>query len=122
MSVTVRVPTTLRPLTGGASEVAVDGATVGEVFKSLEVAHPGFAERLLDDAGGLRRFVNVFVADDDHAEPEEEKEMFALQARLLEEWYESLREARRRAELAERDARLLGKAGFTTPGDAVGPA
>ena len=65
MSVTVRVPTTLRPLTGGASEVAVDGATVGEVFKSLEVAHPGFAERLLDDAGGLRRFVNVFVADDD---------------------------------------------------------
>lgn len=54
----------------------------------------------------------------DHAEPEEEKEMFALQARLLEEWYESLREAARRAELAERDARLLGKAGFTTPGDA----
>jgi molybdopterin synthase sulfur carrier subunit len=65
MSVTVRVPTTLRPLTGGASEVAVDGSTVGEVFKSLEAAHPGFAERILDDAGGLRRFVNVFVADDD---------------------------------------------------------
>jgi len=65
MSVTVRVPTTLRPLTGGTSEVAVDGATVGEVLKSLEAAHPGFAERLLDDAGGLRRFVNVFVADDD---------------------------------------------------------
>ncbi len=58
----------------------------------------------------------------DHAEPEEEKEMFELQARLLEEWYESLREAARRAELAERDARLLGKAGFTTPGDALGPA
>ena len=49
MSVTVRVPTTLRTLTGGASEVAVEGATVGEVFKSLESAHPGFAERLLDD-------------------------------------------------------------------------
>ena len=65
MSVTVRVPTTLRTLTGGASEVAVDGATVGEVLKSLESAHPGFAERLLDDEGGLRRFVNVFVADDD---------------------------------------------------------
>jgi len=65
MSVTVRVPTTLRPLTGGASEVAVDGATVGEVLSSLEAAHPGFSERLLDDAGGLRRFVNVFVADDD---------------------------------------------------------
>ena len=65
MSVTVRVPTTLRTLTGGASEVAVDGSTVGEVLKSLESVHPGFAERLLDDAGGLRRFVNVFVADDD---------------------------------------------------------
>jgi molybdopterin synthase sulfur carrier subunit len=65
MSVTVRVPTTLRPLTAGASEVSVDGATVGEVLKSLEATHPGFAERLLDDQGGLRRFVNVFVADDD---------------------------------------------------------
>ena len=65
MSVTVRVPTTLRTLTGGASEVAVDGATVGEVLHSLEGVHPGFAERILDDAGGLRRFVNVFVADDD---------------------------------------------------------
>jgi len=65
MSVTVRVPTTLRTLTGGVSEVAVEGATVGDVFKSLEAVHPGFAERLLDDEGGLRRFVNVFVADDD---------------------------------------------------------
>ena len=65
MSVTVRVPTTLRTLTGGVSEVAVEGATVGDVFQSLESAHPGFAERLLDDEGGLRRFVNVFVADDD---------------------------------------------------------
>ncbi|MGE3618996.1 MAG: ubiquitin-like small modifier protein 1 [Acidimicrobiia bacterium] len=65
MSVTVRIPTTLRPLSGGRSEVGVEGATVGEVLSSLEVAHPGFAERILDDEGGLRRFVNVFVADDD---------------------------------------------------------
>src|SRR5688572_1224846 len=65
MSVTVRVPTTLRPLTGGASEVSVDGATLGEVLKNLEAVHPGFEERLLDDQGGLRRFVNVFVADVD---------------------------------------------------------
>ena len=65
MSVTVRVPTTLRTLTGGASEVSVEGGTVGEVLQRLEGVHPGFAERLLDDAGGLRRFVNVFVADDD---------------------------------------------------------
>lgn len=65
MSVTVRVPTTLRTLTGGQSEVAVEGSTVGEVLQSLEAAHPGFASRILDDEGGLRRFVNVFVADDD---------------------------------------------------------
>ncbi len=65
MSVTVRVPTTLRTLTGGESEVLVDGATVGDVLAALEDKHPGFAERILDDAGGLRRFVNVFVADDD---------------------------------------------------------
>ena len=48
----------------------------------------------------------------DHAEPEEEKEMFGLQNRLLEEWYDSLRAAERQAALAERDRRLLGKTGF----------
>ena len=65
MSVTVRVPTTLRTLTAGESEVAVDGATVGDVLDALEAKHPGFRERLLDDDGGLRRFVNLFVSDDD---------------------------------------------------------
>jgi molybdopterin converting factor small subunit len=65
MSVTVRVPTTLRTLTGGASEVAVEGGTVGEVVAALEAGYPGFRDRLLDDAGKLRRFVNVFVSDDD---------------------------------------------------------
>ena len=65
MAVTVRVPTTLRALTAGASEVAVDGATLGEVLESLESSHPGFIDRILDEAGGLRRFVNVFVNDDD---------------------------------------------------------
>jgi molybdopterin synthase sulfur carrier subunit len=65
MSITVRVPTTLRTLTGGQSEVSVDGATVGDVLTALEAEHPGFADRLLDADGGLRRFVNVFVADDD---------------------------------------------------------
>ena len=65
MSVTVRVPTTLRTLTGGESEVQVQGATVREVLGALESQHPGFAERILDDDGGIRRFVNVFVADDD---------------------------------------------------------
>ena len=65
MSVTVRVPTTLRTLTAGASEVEVEGSTVSEVLDALEAAHPGFKDRLLDNDGGLRRFVNVYVADDD---------------------------------------------------------
>ena len=65
MSVTVRVPTTLRPLTGGASEVVVEAETVGEVLDSVDETHPGFRDRLVDDDGSLRRFVNVFVADDD---------------------------------------------------------
>jgi len=65
MSVIVRVPTTLRALTAGSSEIAVEGATVAAALDSLESAHPGFAERILDEAGELRRFVNVFVDDDD---------------------------------------------------------
>jgi len=65
MTVTVRVPTTLRTLTAGASEVAVDGGTVADVLTALEAAHPGFRERILDEDGKLRRFVNVFVSDDD---------------------------------------------------------
>jgi molybdopterin synthase sulfur carrier subunit len=65
MAVTVRIPTTLRPLSGGASQVQVDGSTLTEVIAGLEAAHPGFHDRLLDEAGQLRRFVNVFVADDD---------------------------------------------------------
>ncbi len=65
MTVTVRIPTTLRSLTSGASEVEIEGSKVSEVLANLEAAHPGFSSRILDDAGELRRFVNVFVADDD---------------------------------------------------------
>jgi molybdopterin converting factor small subunit len=61
----VRVPTQLRELTGGVGEVSVDGDTVAEVLAALDTAHPGFRDRLFDDAGKLRRFVNVFVADED---------------------------------------------------------
>jgi molybdopterin converting factor small subunit len=65
MAVTVRIPTQLRELSGGASEASLEGSTVAEVLKALEGAHPGFGERLYDDTGALRRFVNVFVADED---------------------------------------------------------
>ena len=65
MAVTVRIPTTLRPLSGGASTVEVDAGALSDVIKALDAAHPGFADRLLDEEGNLRRFVNVFVDDDD---------------------------------------------------------
>jgi molybdopterin synthase sulfur carrier subunit len=65
MAVTVRIPTQLRELSGGAAEISAEGATVADVLRSLETAHPGFAERLFDESGELRRFVNVFVADED---------------------------------------------------------
>ena len=61
----VRVPTQLRTLTGGSSEVTVEGSTVAEVLKALDAAHAGFAERWFDEKGSLRRFVNVFVGDED---------------------------------------------------------
>ena len=65
MSLSVRIPTQLRTLTGGSGEVQVEGATVGEALKALDAAHPGMGDRLFDEAGNLRRFVNVFLADED---------------------------------------------------------
>jgi len=65
MSLSVRIPTQLRTLTGGSGEVQVEGATVGEALKALDATYPGFADRLFDDGGNLRRFVNVFLADED---------------------------------------------------------
>jgi molybdopterin synthase sulfur carrier subunit len=65
MAVTVRIPTTMRPISGGSSTVSVEGSTLGDVLAALEAIHPGFQERLFDDTGALRKFVNVFVADDD---------------------------------------------------------
>lgn len=65
MSVKVRIPTILRTYTKGASEVTADGATLADVLESLEGAYPGIRARVLDDAGKLRRFVNVYVGEED---------------------------------------------------------
>jgi len=65
MAVTVRIPTTLRPLSGGASTVQVEAGSLLDVIAALDAAHPGFHDRLLDDESNLRKFVNVFVDDDD---------------------------------------------------------
>lgn len=65
MAATVRIPTTMRPLTGGEKQIAVDPGSLGDVIAALDTAHPGLRERLIDDDGSLRKFVNVFVDDDD---------------------------------------------------------
>ncbi len=65
MSVTVRVPTILRTYTGGAAEVSAEGETLSEVIDDLERNHPGIRGRVIDEAGKLRRFVNVYVGDED---------------------------------------------------------
>ena len=65
MSVTIRIPTQLRPLAGGNATVTATGSTVAEVLKDLEASHPGFNDRLFDETGKLRRFVNVFLAEED---------------------------------------------------------
>jgi molybdopterin synthase sulfur carrier subunit len=65
MSVPVRIPTILRSYTGGASEVTAQAGTVREVIAGLNAAFPGIGGRILDDTGQLRRFVNVYVGDED---------------------------------------------------------
>ena len=65
MSAIVRIPTILRTHTGGAGEVSVGGSTLRESIVDLDTQFPGIAARVLDDAGALRRFVNVYVNDDD---------------------------------------------------------
>lgn len=65
MAVNVRIPTTMRPLTGGEKQVSVEPGALADIIASLESAHPGMADRLIDEDGSLRKFVNVFVDDDD---------------------------------------------------------
>ncbi len=64
METIVRIPTPLRTLTGGADEVSATGSTLAEVIDDLERRHPGIKDRLLD-AKGVRRFVNIYVGEED---------------------------------------------------------
>ena len=65
MTVSVRIPTILRTYTGGASEVTADGSTLREVLADLDARYPGIHGRVVDEQGALRRFVNVYVGNDD---------------------------------------------------------
>ncbi|HEX9540805.1 MAG TPA: MoaD/ThiS family protein [Streptosporangiaceae bacterium] len=65
MTVSVRIPTILRTFTGGAAEVTATAGTLREVIAGLDAAYPGIAGRIVDDTGKLRRFVNVYVGEED---------------------------------------------------------
>jgi sulfur-carrier protein len=65
MTVSVRIPTILRTFTGGAAEVPADSGTLREVIAGLDAAYPGIGGRIVDDTGQLRRFVNVYVGEED---------------------------------------------------------
>jgi molybdopterin converting factor small subunit len=62
---TIRIPTPLRKYTSGQEAVSVPGANVRELLANLESTYPGIGERICDDSGAIRRFVNVFIADED---------------------------------------------------------
>ncbi len=65
MAVQVRIPTPLRKFTGGAESVSASGSTIGAVVADIESRHPGLKERICDESGKVRRFVNVYVNGDD---------------------------------------------------------
>jgi sulfur-carrier protein len=62
---TIRIPTPMRALTRNQSEVQASGGTVGDVLRDLDTRHPGIGARLFDDEGALRRYVNVFLNEED---------------------------------------------------------
>jgi len=62
---TIRIPTPLRKLTGDQEVVTATGSTIGAVLEELNKAYPGLGERILDENGGIRRFVNIFLNDED---------------------------------------------------------
>ena len=65
MAISIRIPTPLRKLTGEQEVVQADGSTVGELLSSLDVSFPGLKDRICDEQGNVRRFVNVYVNDED---------------------------------------------------------
>lgn len=65
MAVTVRIPTPLRKFTQDLADVEIEGRSVGEVIDNLEAKHPGIKERMVDESGAIRRFVNVYVNEED---------------------------------------------------------
>lgn len=65
MSVTVRIPTPLRKLTGNQSEIEIDGETVESLIGNMEASYPGIKDRICDESGKVRRFINIYINEED---------------------------------------------------------
>lgn len=63
--ITVRIPTPLRPMTGGKSEVEIQSSNIADLIENLGTAYPGIKERLYDEKGEVRRFINIYVNEED---------------------------------------------------------
>ena len=63
--ITVRIPTPLRPMTGGKSELEGTGNSIGELIDQLNDAHPGLKDRICDEQGEIRRFINIYLNEED---------------------------------------------------------
>ncbi len=61
----VRIPTPLRPMTGGKGEIEITGNSVGDMIEQLNTSHPGLKDRLCDEHGEVRRFINIYVNEED---------------------------------------------------------
>jgi len=65
MAIKVRIPTPLQKLTNNQAEVPIEGKTIGELIEKLNASYPGFKQRVCDESGKVRRFVNIFLNDED---------------------------------------------------------
>lgn len=65
MSVTVRIPTPLRKLTANQAEVQIEGDNIETILANMETAYPGIKNRICDDSGSIRRFINIYVNEED---------------------------------------------------------
>lgn len=65
MAITVRIPTPLRKFTGDQAEVSIEGSSVGELIDNLEAQHAGIKEKVAEESGAIRRFVNIYVNEED---------------------------------------------------------
>ncbi|MBM3264176.1 MAG: MoaD/ThiS family protein [candidate division Zixibacteria bacterium] len=65
MPVSIKIPTPLRKLTANQSEVNIEGDTIGAILQNMDASYPGIRERICDDSGSVKRFINIYVNEED---------------------------------------------------------